>query len=585
MALDGAFLRHIKKEIELLAVGSRIDKIYQPNKEEIIISLRTRADTYKLLISSRANSPRIHFTKHTPENPASPPMLCMLLRKKLSGAKLCAVRQPGLERLLYLDFDAKNELGDAVTLTLVVEIMGKYSNIILIDEQEKIIDAIKRVDAEMSSQRLILPGIKYTMPPAQNKLCILDSLIETVIDNILSSKKDEHISKSILSVVQGISPVVCREIENSVDKTGLTTINNLDSQQIIALKDSLSGLAKTTKNCDGKPYMIIDNFSKPIEFSFVVINQYEGVATIKEFGTFSELLDEFYFERDRIERMRVRSQDLLKVLNNCEDRIRRKIGLQKEELHQCSERKDMRICGDLLNANLYKIKKGAAFVDLENFYDESMAIKRIKLDPAISASENAQRYYKNYHKAKTAESILVEQIDKAQAELKYIESVLDLLSRAECERDLIDIRNELTEQGYLKSPRSKQKNLAAQSPIEFKSTNGFTILVGRNNKQNDKLTLKQANNNDLWFHTKDIPGSHTIIISNGEEVDEQSILEAGIIAAYHSKAKLSSNVPVDFAQIRYVKKPQGAKPGMVIYTNNHTIYVTPDKNLVNKLKI
>ena len=578
MALDGGFLRHLKQELEGKLLGARVDKIHQPNREELVVAFRTRESAYKVLFSARANSARVHFTAIPLENPKQPPMLCMLLRKKLQGAKLVAIRQPELERLLHFDFDAINELGDHVTLTLTMEIMGRYSNIILSDENGKIVDALKRVDAEMSSQRLVLPGLTYHLPPPQNKLCPLTSTQQQVVEALQSLPRDMELSKGLLAVLQGVSPIVCREIQHRVGRGRELTVKTMDEEQWFRTGFFFQQLKETLTEVSGSPYMAVNLQKKPMDFSFLEIRQYGTSAIVKQGESFSALLDEFYRERDQQERMRVREQDLLRLLSTHSERLSRKINAQRGELEQCAERDTLRIAGDLISANMYAIAKGAVSVDLPNFYEETQPLVHIKLDPALTPSQNAQKYYKEYRKAKTAEEKLTEQIDLAGKELEYLESVLDALARAETERDLSEIRGELMEQGYLRVPRSKREKMASVSaPMRFTTSDGFTVLVGRNNRQNDRLTLKTANNNDIWFHTKNIPGSHTVLVTEGKEPTETAMVEAAQLAAQHSRAKDSAQVPVDYTQIRYVSKPQGAKPGMVIYVNYKTIYVTPGR--------
>lgn len=578
MALDGALLRHLSRELEQAAQGARVEKIYQPNREEMVFLLRTRAEQFKLLISARANSARIHFTRFVPENPKQPPMLCMLMRKRLSGARLLQIRQPQLERLLFLDFEAVNELGDPVRLTVVSEIMGRYSNIILVDEEGRIIDALKRVDDEMSSERLVLPGLRYELPPAQGKLCLLETQPQQVLEALLAQPKEMELSKGLLSVLQGVSPIVCREMQHRVGRGEQVLIHGMTDAQRERLLFFLGRLKQEVEDCSGIAHLVMGADKKPIDFSFLRPEQYGTSAVVREHGNFSELLDAFYEERDHIDRMRVREQDLLRHLTTISDRLSRKINAQRGELAQCAERDHLRVCGDLLNANLYQIESGLSSVELDNFYEESLPKLRIRLDPRLTPSQNAQKYYKDYRKARTAEEKLTEQIAQAQQELLYLDTVLEELSRAETERDLIEVRQELQEQGYLKAPKgSKQRPAAAVAPIEFTVSDGFRVLVGRNNKQNDRLTLKLANNNDIWFHTKNIPGSHTILVTDGRAPTESSLLDAARLAALHSKGKSSSQVPVDYTQVRHVHKPAGAKPGMVIYENYRTIYVTPEE--------
>lgn len=574
MALDGIFLRHIKNEIEREALGARVSQVYQPNRDELVLALRTYGGNKKLLLSTRANSPRIHFCKTTPENPASPPMFCMLLRKRLGGGKLISIRQQGCDRVIFLDFECVNELGDTVLITVVCEIMGMYSNIIIVGADGKIIDSLKRVDLTMSSRRLVLPNIKYELPEPQDKLNILECTSDEVLEKVSLTEGEVSLNKALLRCVQGVSPIVCRELEYRVQEGATNRLDGIFRDRLLKVVDDFK---VTAKNCIGKPYIVFREDGKPLDFSFMKIEQYGGFAEVKEYNSFSELLDTFYSERDARERMRVKSQDLTKLLSNLCERISRKISKQQIELKECADRERLRICGDLLQANLYRIERGAPFVDVENFYDENMTQLRIKLNPAISPAANAQKYYKDYQKAKNAEIMLTQQLEAGRQELEYVESVLDCVERAETEKELAQIREELSEQGYIRRQKAKQRQSAALPPIEFTSSDGFKILIGRNNRQNDKLTLKTASKNDMWFHTKDIHGSHTIVISDDREIPDSTILEAAQLAAYYSKARESSQVPVDYTLVRNVSKPSGAKPGMVIYVKNKTVYITPKK--------
>lgn len=573
MALDGGYLRHICNEINENALNCRVEKVYQPNKDEIILGLRGLNGASKLLLSARANSPRINFTKYAPENPKVPPMLCMLFRKRLCGAKLINARQEAMERIIFLDFDATNELADHVNLTLAVEIMGKYSNVIFIDENGDIIDALKRVDISMSSQRLVLPGLKYSMPPAQDKMNILEASAEDVLARIENITVDTKLSKALLNTIQGVSPVICREIEYLTGRGNDITTGSLTNEDKKRLLFFLNRMITQLKEHSGTPCMAVVN-GKPMDFAFMDITQYGEAAVIKRSESFSSLLDDFFNERDTAERMKVKSQDLHRLLANTTERLSRKINSQSAELAQCTDREPLRIMGDLLQANLYRIEKGANSVTVENYYDNNSPIT-IPLNPALTATQNSQKYYKNYRKAKTAEQVLKVQIEKAKEELEYIDTVIEALNRATTEGELAEIRAELTEQGYVKAPRGKQKKAASLPPLKFTSSTGFTILVGRNNKQNDKLTLKTASKNDIWLHTKDIHGTHTIILTEGKEVDSTTLQEAAQLAAYHSKARNSAQVPVDYTLVKNVSKPSGAKPGMVIYVKNKTLYVTP----------
>lgn len=572
MALDGIFLRHIKNEIEREALGARVSQVYQPNRDELVLTLRTFGGNKKLLLSARANSPRVNFCVKTPENPAQPPMFCMLLRKRLGGGKLVAVRQMDCDRVIFFDFQCINELGDIVMITVACEIMGMYSNIIVINSDGIIIDSLKRVDLTMSSRRLVLPNIKYELPEPQDKLNILNSSPEEIVEKIRNLDIEMPLNKALLKVIQGVSPIVCRELEYRVFEGATNRVEGVFYDKLLS---ETGRLKEITENCNGNPCVVYREDGKPMDFCFIPIEQYADFARVEKIESFSKVLDDFYDERDARERMRVKAQGLTKMLSNTCERIARKISKQQAELSQCENREQLRICGDLLQANIYRIERGAPFVDVENFYDENGGTLRIKLNPAISPAGNAQKYYKDYQKAKNAEAVLGEQIEKGRAELEYVESVLDTVNRAETEKELSQIREELTEQGYIKHRKGKQKQLSQLPPLEFTSSDGFKIYVGRNNRQNDKLTLKTASKTDMWLHTKDIHGSHTIIEGNGRAISDTAIVEAAQLAAYHSKARNSSQVPVDYTLVKFVSKPSGAKPGMVIYVNNKTIYVTP----------
>ena len=560
MAFDGVMMHYVKEEIKSVALDARVSQIHQPNRDELVIALRTKNGNKKLLVSSRANSPRICFTEHSIENPATPPMLCMLLRKRLGGAKLVDVRQIELERIMFLDFIATNELGDKVKLTLCVEIMGKYSNIILIDENDNIVDALKRVDFTMSTQRLVLPNIKYELPPKQDKLCILECSGRDIVEKAINTPAEMRLSKALLSAMQGVSPIITRELEYMVGVDSNRELTVIDKLKLIEKVDKLKEYIVSGEK---SPTMMIKPEGKPFDIAFMDIMQYGEMASKKRFLDFSTLLDSFYYERDKAERMKVKGQDLLRLCSNIQDKLCRKIAVQEKELKDSLNRDKLRKKGDLLQANMYKMVRGQSFIDVEDYYDNNKIV-RIKLSPTLNPSQNVQKYYKDYRRAKTREEMLTVQIAKAKAELQYISAVQESLGRAESERELTEIRQELVDEGYLKNrnPKGRNKALKLLPPKEYTSSDGFTIYVGRNNKQNDKLTLKTARNYDMWLHTKDIPGSHVIIVSDNREITDTAILEAASLAAYNSKAKESDNVPVDYTIVKNVSKPSGAKPGM-----------------------
>lgn len=578
MAFDGAFLHRVKRDIEENCMGCKVDKVAQPSRDELILTLRGREYNGRLLLSANANSPRVQLTAENPENPPVPPMFCMLLRKRLCGGKLTAVRQPELERVLLLDFACINELGDHVIYTIAVEIMGRYSNIMLVCG-DQIIDAIKRVTADMSSERLVLPGLPYELPPSQGKWNLLAHSSEAIVRR-LAEIRPMPLHKALLGVLQGVSPIVCRELQyrTAGDEIRSDELDDQRKARLCAAVDALRSEAESGSTVE----MVVDAAGKPIDFSFFPLTQYGSDAVVR-MNSASELLDAFYAKRDQMERMRMRAHDLLHVLTLASDKLSRKINIQRGELAACGQREELRICADLLNANLYRLTKNASFVELENFYEDGCPLKRIALDPALSPSRNAQRYYKEYRKAQKAEEMLTVQIAQASAELNYLDTVLDALNRAQTERELQEIRQELMDQGYVRRNADRRKPLPLLKALHFTSSDGWTILVGRNNRENDQLTLRQAADSDYWFHVKNIPGSHTILVTNGAEPTEQAITEAAQLAAYHSKAAASAQVPVDYTRVRHVHKPQGAKPGMVIYDHYRTAYVTPSEELVHRL--
>lgn len=593
MSLDGVFLRAIKYELKHCLVGAKVDKLYQPSAEELVLSLRTRANGgKKLLLCTRANSPRVHLTEVQYENPPVPPMLCMLLRKRLGGATLIDVRQSGSDRILFIDFSATNEMGDKEKLTIVIEIMAQYSNVILIDENNKIIDALKRVDYTKSSVRLVLPGVNYELPPSQEKLDIFENEVATVVSAV-KEKQSKMLSSALLSSVMGISPVVAREIALQT-LGGDKTVAEMDVKDLARLVDVLRDIKSRYESGSEEFYLLKDEDDKPFDFSFMPIAQYGTSATCEAYATSGELLDEYYSRRDSMERMAHRTSDLRRLLINTKERIARKTDNQRIELSACADRETLRINAELINANLYKLEKGVEFYELENYYDDNKTVK-VPVSPALSPAQNSQKYFKEYKKTYTAEKKLTEQLENGIEELAYIDTVIDALSRVETERDIAVIREELYDGGYIKQKQKEKvrkngkkvspKKTQALPPIEYTTTDGYRVFVGRNNIQNDKLSLKTAQKLDMWLHTKDFPGSHVIIENKGGEISDLAIEEAAIIAAVNSTAKDAAKVPVNYTLAKNLKKPTGAKPGKVIYHEYYTIYISPDEKFAESRRV
>ncbi len=590
MSLDGIFLRCIKSELEEKLIGAKVDKVYQPSTEELVLSLRTRGfGGVKLLLSTRANNPRVHITSTSYENPASPPMLCMLLRKRLGGSTVTSIRQDRCDRTLFFDFLATNEMGDKENLSIAIEIMAQYSNAILIGPNGQVIDALKRVDFSKSSKRLVLPGVQYELPPKQDKFDLFETDVKEITEKI-KEEKTKNLSSALLSLIMGISPIVSREIALPFENKYVSELTDNDFKK---LEEILNKLKEEYKDGTKSFYLLKDSTGKPFDFSFMPITQYGTEMEVEVFSSSAEILDEFYGRRDAADRMANKTSDLRKLLQNTKERIARKTENQRVELEKCADREILRISAELLNANLYRLEKGAEYYDLENYYDENK-IMRVKVSPALSPAQNSQKYFKEYKKTYTAEKKLTEQIETGLLDMQYIDSVLDLLSRAESEKEVSLIREELVETGYLKNKNKEkikkngtvkqQKKTAPLPPIEYETTDGFTVLVGRNNVQNDKLSLKQAAKEDMWLHTKDFPGSHVILKAKDGQISDEAIEDAAIIAAVNSTAKDAQKVPVNYTLAKNLKKPTGAKPGKVIYHVYNTMYITPDEDAANKMR-
>ncbi|HNZ98392.1 NFACT RNA binding domain-containing protein [Ruminococcus sp.] len=583
MALDGAFLYTVRNEL-LPLIGGRVEKIHQPSREEVIISIRTKNGSKKLYISANAGSARVHITENTVDNPQTPPMFCMLLRKRLGSGKLIDIRQDGLERILFLDFECVNELGDIVTVTLAVEIMGRCSNLIIVSGEGRVIDSIKRVDEEMSRERMVLPGMEYTLPPRDDRLNFLTCEPEEIKVRLAETQPKE-LSKALIRIFEGISPILAREWAYFAGRGAHIESDTISSDQLDRLLFTIKRTREQVLEGECRFSVVSDKEGQLKDFSFVRLSQFGTLMYTKELSGPSELLDYFYSERDRAARTKQRANDLFKLLMNLTDRTSRRIAAQREELDACADKDRAKLFGDLISANMYRIQKGDSSAVVENFYDEECPQVTIPLDVRKTPAQNAQHYYGEYKKSVTAEEKLAEQIQKGEDELQYLESVFDSLTRASSENDIIQLRLELREQGYVRYAGGKAKPPKALPPIEYKSSDGFSILVGRNNKQNDQLSLKFAEKTDIWLHTQLITGSHVLILTDGETPPDKTIEEAAVIAAVNSSGRDSGLVPVDYCLARYVKKPAGAKPGKVIFTNYKTAFVKPDRELEQSLRV
>ena len=577
MPLDAICLQGVVGELAPQLTGSRIEKIQQPARDQIILLLR---GSRRLFLNAGANQPRIHLTEQLRDNPSQPPMFCMLLRKHLSGGIIESVRQEPLERVVTLTVLASDEMGERSRFTLVWEGMPRRANLILCDRDGRIIDCLRRVDLEAEQDRQVLPGLFYRLPTRQDKRSPLSVTEEEFAALLGRAAPDAPLDGWLLDTFTAISPLVAREL--TVRACGST---DAPVSQGRALWDVFSRWQRAVNENTFTPTLIKRNGSLA-DFTYGPVTQYGTYAETEVYDSFSHLLDDFYEKREQTERVKQKGRDLLKTATTARDRVRRKLAAQEKELAACLDRDHLRICGELITANLYRMERGQSRLTAQNYYDENCADVDIPLDVRLSPQENAARYFKQYAKAKTAEKYLTAQLQRGREELQYLESVLQELAQAESEQDFNDIRTELTDGGYLRGRGKKQPGFQrASKPREFRSSAGLRILVGRNNRQNDRLTTKDADKRDIWLHTQKIHGSHVILCTGGVEPDEQSLMEAASLAAYFSQAQGSTKVPVDYTPVRFVKKPAGAKPGMVVYTTYQTMLADPDEELVKRLSV
>ncbi len=587
MPLDGLVVSAIVEELNHKICHGKIEKVYQPEDDEINLLIRCMGKNYRLIASASSHNPRVHITTINKQNPASPPMFCMLMRKHLQGGKIIAIEQKDFERIITIDIENYDELGSLTIKQLMIEIMGKHSNIILLDKaQNKILDSVKRISGDLNRYREILPGKAYISPPDQGKINPLlldkDGFITLLQDHTLGTA----LYKALYTSLQGISPITAMEICRRAEIDEDMALVNMASDTYDALWYAFDQIMQYIKHKNYSPNMIrakVDHHV--IDFSSILLKHYQHLYDVLAFDSISHVLEEYYFHRDLQERLKQKSVDLRKFIQQSLDKLYKKLQNLREDLMNAEKSEDYRIFGELLTANLHFIKKGATEAEIVNYYDEQGNTILIPLDSHLSPSQNAQRYFKRYGKSKTAVKKIHVQLQEAQSEIEYFENIIVYIENATDIQDLEDVRSELIDEGYLKKRKEKtQKNKGRSKPLSFISSDGFEVLVGKNNKQNDELTLKIASKKDLWFHTKDIPGSHVIVISRNIEVPEKTILEAATLAAFHSKGKLSQNVPVDYTEVRNVKKPSGAKPGMVIYESHRTIYVTPGNDMIEQLE-
>ena len=580
MPLDAICLRAVLHELRPQLIGARIDKVQQPARDQIVLLLR---GNLRLLLNAGANQPRIQLTNILRDNPAQPPMFCMLLRKHLVGARVLSIEQPDLERMVILTLQCTDEFGEISRKQLVLECMGRRSNLILLDAQGRIVECLRRVDADLSATRQLLPGLFYHLPTPLDKLSLLSQEEDSIALAQRGGDAEQAVDKWVLDHYTGISPLIAREFAFRAGHETDVRFGALSDAQREALVQEFSGTANAVKEDRYTP-IILYRDGKPVDFTYRSIAQYGAETQVETRENFSQMLDEFYDARERQELSARRGRELTHAATVARDRMARKAENLKRDYAATQKREEFRLRGDLITANLYRMKGGERVLHAENYYEDGCPTIDIPLDPLLSPQQNAAKNYKQYNKLKTAEFHLREQIEKAENERAYLESVLQELSQAETEQEFNEIRRELQETNYLKKSSGKKELKRAFAPRTFKTSSGLEVLVGRSNVQNDHLT-KKADKRDYWFHTQHIHGSHVILRCTGLTPSDDDLREAAMLAAYFSQAKESSGVPVDYCPVKFVKKPNGARPGMVTYDNYRTLYVTPEERLVKKLFI
>lgn len=584
MALDGLVLNHLVHELSHELVGGRIDKIYQIEKEDILITMRNQGVSYKLLLTANSNYPRIHLSTLAKNNNQEPPMFCMLLRKHLGGGKLLDISQPDMERIVCLSIEATNELGDKEVKKLVIEIMGRHSNIILMKEDGMIIDSIKHISSDKSSVREVLPNRTYVRPPSGDKNSPLEAS-DTLFKEKMRSK-ELPIFKALYTSFNGLSPLIAQSICDLGKVESTLMASSLSDSQLTSLYDAFAQILKQVKDSAFTPILYLDEKELPNDFYSFELSHLSSLNK-EVYPSMSALLEHFYFERSTHFNVAQKTGDIKKILHTYLDRSVRKKQIQEKALEESTQKDLYKIYGELLTAYAFQVEAGSSSFTTLNYYEEPYAEITIPLDPQLTAIENAQAYYKLYNKAKRTEIAATEQLAIIEEDIAYLQSVLLSLDLLETREDINELRSELIEMGYLKKRKGVSKNKPNKKELpflHFKSSEGHDIYVGKNNYQNDELTMKFAKPNDLWLHIKDGPGSHVIIKNlEGQPFSDEVIYEGAMLAAFHSSGKMSSHVAIDYTYKRHVKKVPNAKPGMVIYVNFKTLFVTPTEVFVKKL--
>ncbi len=571
MAFDAFFLSAVLDEVRQKCIGARIDKIHQPSRDTLILHMHSREHRTKLLFAANPTAPRLHLTVSSPENPAEPPMFCMLLRKHLMGAKLAEISQPPMERAATFTFDCTDEMGFPVQKRLVAELMGRTCNLYLLSPEGRIIDCLRRIGLDESARRAALPGLMYQEPEAITKK---NPTVPESYVNFFDAPGADVIADRLMDTFGGLSPLVCREA--ALFAAGSTDAR-VDPREEDSIAEKLQLFFHEHLN-HPKPYFYAQADGTPKQFAFCPIRQY---GSCQEAESFAALMDMYYTVRDRKDAMRQKGQAVRKTVQNLCTRLKRKLAIQEKELEATYDRERLRQLGDIVTANIHKIVKGQTVVQCEDFYDEEMKLIEIPISPILSPQQNAAKFYKDYSRMKNAEKELTKQIELGENELHYLMSVLEELNRAQTEAELEEIRRELQDGGYLRPEAGRKKVKQAKlQPMRFESTDGYPIYVGRNNRQNDELTFKLARKDDIWCHASKVHGSHVIISCGGTTPPDDTITQAAQLAAYYSETSGGQNIPVDVTRVKQVKKIPNGKPGMVIYHTYKTVIANPYADIV-----
>lgn len=585
MAFDGIVINSVVAELKDKILNGRIDKVYQPEKDEIFLHIRSKGENHSLLISASSNNPRLYLTKTSKKNPMEPPMFCMVLRKHLLGATILNIEQFKTDRIVFIDVISRDELGINREKRIVIEIMGRHSNIILIDkESKKVIDSINRVSQDMSSVRQIFPGINYELPPLQEKDNPLDLNRDSFLGKLDTFDSKNPIFKFFYLNYLGLSPIFSREICNKAQVDPKTKLANLTKKDSLNLYSSFSAVMNGIRGKNFRPNIAYDEKKNILGFHIIRLEQFKD-GNIREFDSISSLLDSYFSEKDLLDRIGQKSQSIRKIVNNNLDRARKKLKKQESELLDARDREKYKVYADLISANIYRIEKGARSTSLENFYDENMELLEIPLDEKLPAHMNAQKYYKKYSRLKNASNLLEVEIPHTRAEIEYLENILYSIDNSEEVSDLDEIKEELISEKYIKDNRKNKKSKNKESnPHHYVSSSGLDIFVGKNNRQNDQLTFKKSSREDIWLHIQNMPGSHVILKTNGEAFTQEDLLEAASLAGFYSSGKNNNLVSIDYTERKHVRKQKGGKPGLVFYENFNTLVVEIDKNLINGLE-